>query len=144
MFSFKWFYFRHHYTGICFGGLYSVEEITSKEEKEDCGVIRNLVGIRGDGPGGDMGEEARGWTRGRTRWARDGHDKVGRTGRGWHYLGHGSALARPSPLPPSLLPCFNFVGQVSLLSLETLLSSLRPHTGLFSLSARSARVQKTK
>ena len=29
---------------------------------------------------------------------------------GWHYLRHGSALARPSPL----LPCFNFVGQVSL------------------------------
>ena len=58
-------------TGVCFGGLYSLEEITSKKG-EDCGAIRNLVGIRGDGPGGDMGEEARLDT---------GEDKVGRTGR---------------------------------------------------------------
>ena len=41
-------------------------------KRENCGAIRNLVGIRGDGPGGDMGEEARLDT---------GEDKVGRTGR---------------------------------------------------------------
>ena len=36
---------------------------------------------------GDMGEEAR---------VDKGEDKVGRNGKAWHYLGHGSALPAPS------------------------------------------------
>ena len=34
-----------------------------------------------------MGEEAR---------VDKGEDKVGRNGKAWHYLGHGSALSAPS------------------------------------------------
>ena len=77
-------------TGVCCGGLYSLDEITSKKG-EDCGVIRNLVGIRGDGPGGDMGEEARLDT---------GEDKVGRTGR--LALPATRVSPRPSKPPPPM------------------------------------------
>ena len=101
-------------TGVCFGGLYSLEEITSKKG-EDCGAIRNLVGIRGDGPGGDMGEEAR---------LDMGEDKVGRS-----LALPATRVSPPCPSKPPQ-PMFQLCRSGQPQSRETLLSS--PHTGLFS------------